>query len=112
MLYDLLAKVYELYIQSKEGDKADSSKRAWLIEQCEEREIVFKAKKPSLIQLITELVFYDSLADSLRVNSYERALYVQLQQRIQNRLLFMQNLVGDYFLQGIPFKLLLINSLN
>jgi len=74
MLYDLLAKVYELYLHSKGGEKADASKRAWLVEQCEEREITFKSNKPTLIQLITKLVFYDSLADSRRVNSYARVL--------------------------------------
>ena len=74
MLYDLLAKVYELYLQSKGGEKADVSKRAWLVEQCEEREITFKSNKPTLIQLITKLVFHDSLADSRRVNSYARVL--------------------------------------
>ena len=36
MLYDLLAKIYELYLQSKGGEKADVSKRTWLVEQCEE----------------------------------------------------------------------------
>ena len=74
MLYDLLAQIYELYLQSKGGEKADASKRAWLVEQCEEREITFKSNKPTLIQLITKLVFYDSLADSRRVNSYARVL--------------------------------------
>ena len=81
MLYDLLAKVYELYTQSNGGEKADSSKRAWLIEQCKQREIVFKAKSPTLIQLITKLVFYDSLADSRRVNSYARVLNAAAQSR-------------------------------
>ena len=50
------------------------SKRAWLVDQCEEREITFKSNKPTLIQLITKLVFHDSLADSRRVNSYARVL--------------------------------------
>ena len=45
MLYDLLARVYELYLQSRGGEKADVNKRAWLVEQCEEREITFLDKK-------------------------------------------------------------------
>ena len=49
MLYDLLAKVYELYLRSKGGEKAGVSKRAWLVEQCEEREITFKSNKPTPI---------------------------------------------------------------
>ena len=81
MLYDLLAKIYELYLQSKGGEKADVSKRAWLVEQCEEREITFKSNKPTLIQLITKLVFHDSLADSRRVNSYARVLNAAAQSR-------------------------------
>ena len=48
MLYDLLAQVYELYLQSKGGEKADVSKRAWLVDQCEEREITFKSNKSNL----------------------------------------------------------------
>ena len=74
MLYELLAKVYELYLQSKGGEKADVSKRAWLVEQCEKREITFKSNQPTMIQLITKLVFNGSLADSRRINSYTRVL--------------------------------------
>ena len=74
MLYCLLSKIFELYLQSKGGDKADARKRAWLVRQCEERGITFKSNKPTLIQLITKLVFCDSLADSKRVNSYARVL--------------------------------------
>lgn len=81
MLYDLLAKIYELYLQSKGGEKADVSKRAWLVEQCEEREITFRGNKPTMIQLITKLVFHDSLADSCRVNSYARVLNAAAQSR-------------------------------
>jgi hypothetical protein len=79
VLYDLLAKIYELYLQSKGGEEADANKRTWLIEQCKERKINFKRNKPTMIQLITKLVFYDSLVDSRRVNSYARVLNVAAQ---------------------------------
>ena len=74
LLYDLLSKVYDLYLLSKGGGEAEEIKRKWIVRQCEERKIAFKSKKPTLIQLITKLVFFDSLADSRRVNSYARVL--------------------------------------
>jgi len=72
-LYDMLADIYELYLKAKENDAVDAEKRDWLIEQCQSKGIKM-TKKPTLLQLVTKLVFFDSLTDSRRVSSYARVL--------------------------------------
>jgi hypothetical protein len=72
-LYDMLADIYELYLKAKGNLSVDAEKRDWLIEQCQSKGIKM-TKKPTLLQLVTKLVFFDSLTDSRRVSSYARVL--------------------------------------
>ena len=72
-LYGLLAQVYDLYMQYKEGSSADQAKREWLQQECEKLNIKL-SKRPTFLQLITKRVFFNELVDSKRVSSYVRAL--------------------------------------
>jgi len=72
-LYALLSRIYELYDGMKTEQAADAEKRQWMY--AEYKKLVKKAqKKPSVIQMLTRIVFSDTQADSRRINSYARVL--------------------------------------
>ena len=82
-LYELLAHVYSLYLDAKEGSGVDTEKYDWLKKEVDKRGIAC-CKNPTFIQLVTKLIFCDSDTDSRRVNSYARVLACAAQEDIGN----------------------------
>jgi len=75
-LYEMLADLYKLYEEMNEGKEADKQKRIWLVKEAARREIPFKRKKPSLIELLVKVAFTSTVKDSKRVSTYVRVLNV------------------------------------
>lgn len=73
-LYELLSQVYELYDSTKDETMAAKKKRDWLVQQCDEKQLRFKHKNPTMIQRIVKLVFTDAEINSRRISSYSRVL--------------------------------------
>ena len=73
VLYNLLGKIYDMYLDTKTKDDADKEKKKWLINECEKREIKYN-RKPTFLQLITKLVFANQNVDARRISSYVRVL--------------------------------------
>lgn len=82
-LYSLLAQVYELYLNAKDGSGVSEQKYDWLMKQVAQRNIPH-SKTPTFLQLVTKLVFADSDTDSRRVNSYARVLACAAEANIGN----------------------------
>ena len=72
-LYQLLADIYTVYLEAKDGNDVATEQYEWLLAEVKKRKIP-TAKTPTFIQLITKYVFSESDADSRRVNSYARVL--------------------------------------
>jgi len=82
-LYELLADIYNVYLDAKDGSGVDTKKYEWLQNEVTKRKIP-TSKNANFIQLITKYVFSDSDTDSRRVNSYARVLSCAAQEGVGN----------------------------
>lgn len=72
-LYQLLGKVYQIYLETKEGEEELKAQKDWLKEELRRRNIP-SGKNAGFLRLITKFVFADGDQDPKRISSYGRVL--------------------------------------